>query len=88
MVTNYHCQIWRIWPAVLLHTLFAAGIDGSLISAEHSLMFDMIVIVTLSVEGIAKLAIPNVMLTVLGMLGRPENAVCSQIFRQVSLLVS
>jgi len=40
--------IWRIWPAVLLHTVFAAAI------------------VTLSLRGIARLEIPTVMLTVLG----------------------
>ncbi|KAF9479416.1 UPF0187-domain-containing protein [Pholiota conissans] len=40
--------IWRIWPAVLLHTTFA------------------VVIVTLSMRGIANLVIPSVMLTVLG----------------------
>ncbi|CAA7268873.1 unnamed protein product [Cyclocybe aegerita] len=40
--------VWRIWPAVLLHTVFAAGI------------------VTLSMRGIVDLEIPNVMLTVLG----------------------
>lgn len=40
--------IWRIWPAVLLHTLFAASIS------------------VLSMEGIIHLEIPNVMLTVLG----------------------
>ncbi|KAF9463986.1 Bestrophin, RFP-TM, chloride channel-domain-containing protein [Collybia nuda] len=40
--------IWRIWPAVLLHTTFAA------------------VIVTLSVENVVNLEIPNIMLTVLG----------------------
>ncbi|KAJ3521112.1 hypothetical protein NMY22_g12448 [Coprinellus aureogranulatus] len=41
-------QLWRIWPAVLLHTLFAA------------------VITTLCMRGILHLEIPNVMLTVLG----------------------
>ncbi|TFK25391.1 UPF0187-domain-containing protein [Coprinopsis marcescibilis] len=40
--------IWRIWPAVLLHTVFAAAI------------------VTASVRNIVHLEIPNVMLTVLG----------------------
>ncbi|KAH6897922.1 Bestrophin, RFP-TM, chloride channel-domain-containing protein [Coprinopsis sp. MPI-PUGE-AT-0042] len=40
--------IWRIWPAVLLHTLFST------------------VVTTLSVEGIVHLDLPNVMLTVLG----------------------
>lgn len=44
----YDAQIWRIWPAVLLHTLFAAGV------------------VTLSLKGILRLEIPNIMLTVLG----------------------
>ncbi|KAK7450605.1 hypothetical protein VKT23_012915 [Stygiomarasmius scandens] len=41
--------VWRIWPAVLLHTIFAAGV------------------VTLEEKGhFNSLAIPNVMLTVLG----------------------
>ncbi|KIY65215.1 UPF0187-domain-containing protein [Cylindrobasidium torrendii FP15055 ss-10] len=40
--------IWRIWPAVLFHTLFAA------------------LIVFLEMQGYVHLAIPNVMLTVLG----------------------
>ncbi|KAI0666939.1 Bestrophin, RFP-TM, chloride channel-domain-containing protein [Trametes maxima] len=40
--------IWRIWPAVLLHTVFAA------------------VVVTVSLETDIRLGIPNVMLTVLG----------------------
>lgn len=40
--------IWRIWPAVLLHTLFSA------------------VVTALSVKGIVHLELPNVMLTVLG----------------------
>ncbi|GLB38067.1 putative UPF0187-domain-containing protein [Lyophyllum shimeji] len=40
--------IWRIWPAVLLHTTFAA------------------VTVTLSMNGIVQLGVPNIMLTVLG----------------------
>ncbi|KAF9524747.1 Bestrophin, RFP-TM, chloride channel-domain-containing protein [Crepidotus variabilis] len=40
--------IWRIWPAVLLHTLFAAAV------------------VSLSMQHIYDLEIPNVMLTVLG----------------------
>ncbi|KIK00193.1 hypothetical protein K443DRAFT_679370 [Laccaria amethystina LaAM-08-1] len=40
--------IWRIWPAVLLHTLFASAIT------------------MISMRGILPLEIPNVMLTVLG----------------------
>ncbi|KAF8635323.1 hypothetical protein AX17_003943 [Amanita inopinata Kibby_2008] len=40
--------IWRIWPAVLLHTTFAAGV------------------VTIVMRGILDLAIPTIMLTVLG----------------------
>ncbi|KAF8523929.1 hypothetical protein BU17DRAFT_63572 [Hysterangium stoloniferum] len=40
--------IWRIWPAVLLHTIFAAAI------------------VVLTQETQIKLAIPNIMLTLLG----------------------
>ncbi|KAI0644774.1 Bestrophin, RFP-TM, chloride channel-domain-containing protein [Trametes meyenii] len=40
--------IWRIWPAVLLHTVFAA------------------VVVTVSLETDIRLGIPNIMLTVLG----------------------
>ncbi|KIM45329.1 hypothetical protein M413DRAFT_442007 [Hebeloma cylindrosporum] len=40
--------IWKIWPAVLLHTVFAA------------------IVVTTSMLGIVHLEIPNVMLTVLG----------------------
>ncbi|TEB37921.1 UPF0187-domain-containing protein [Coprinellus micaceus] len=40
--------VWRIWPAVLLHTLFAA------------------LITTLCMRGILHLEIPNIMLTVLG----------------------
>ncbi|GJE97567.1 Bestrophin, RFP-TM, chloride channel-domain-containing protein [Phanerochaete sordida] len=40
--------IWRIWPAVLLHTAFAA------------------LVVTLSLRGLIRLSIPNVLLTLLG----------------------
>ncbi|EDR01137.1 uncharacterized protein LACBIDRAFT_312458 [Laccaria bicolor S238N-H82] len=40
--------VWRIWPAVLLHTLFASAIT------------------MISMRGIMHLEIPNVMLTVLG----------------------
>ncbi|TBU26521.1 Bestrophin, RFP-TM, chloride channel-domain-containing protein [Dichomitus squalens] len=40
--------VWRIWPAVLLHTVFAAAV------------------VTLSMETRVHLGIPNVMLTLLG----------------------
>ncbi|TFK65187.1 UPF0187-domain-containing protein [Pluteus cervinus] len=40
--------IWKIWPAVLLHTIFAAAV------------------VTASMTGYARLEIPTVMLTVLG----------------------
>ncbi|KAF5317118.1 hypothetical protein D9611_003507 [Ephemerocybe angulata] len=41
-------KIWRIWPAILLHTLFASAIT------------------VLSIRGIVHLEIPNIMLTVLG----------------------
>ncbi|KAJ3566803.1 hypothetical protein NP233_g6772 [Leucocoprinus birnbaumii] len=52
--------IWRIWPAVLLHTSFAAGIYASppLKTMER--------IVTLTMRGVVDLKIPGVMLTVLG----------------------
>ena len=60
-------QIWRIWPAVLLHTLFAAGSSNFqvwLVVQLKTLFF--LVVVYLSMGGIFNLEIPSVMLTVLG----------------------
>jgi len=60
-------QVWRIWPAVLFHTLFAAGSSIFNEEANHSIKTSsFLAVVYLSLGGIFNLEIPSVMLTVLG----------------------
>jgi hypothetical protein len=63
-------QIWRIWPAVFLHTSFAAGeydgIHAVNYPASRYRFVLFAVVVSLSLKTSVKLDIPSVMLTVLG----------------------
>ena len=60
-----HDQIWRIWPAVLLHTVFATSkflVYGYIIIN----LYNYKVIVLVSKKTSINLGIPNVLLTLLG----------------------
>jgi len=61
-------QIWRIWPAVLLHTVFAASESQNSMDlrARSADLLAVVIVVLQEKGGFKSLAIPNVMLTVLG----------------------
>lgn len=61
---NRGVVIWRIWPAVLLHTTFAAGTSG--LCRRIWALTCSIAVVTITEETKYSLGIPNVLITVLG----------------------
>lgn len=65
MFTTAH-QIWRIWPAVALHIIFAAGKRPRSSNALGLQKLSWIGVVYMSFNTKYSLAIPPVLLTVLG----------------------